>query len=58
MRGIETIKDMNEAAARRTEMDKALRAIIAAWDEPHRGDLDAARDRMFEPIEAARRLVK
>ena len=32
-----------------------LDSIIAAWDEPHRGDLDMARDTMFDPIERARR---
>lgn len=30
-------------------------SILAAWDEPHRGDLGMARDTMFDPIERARR---
>lgn len=34
-----------------------IESILAAWDEPHRGDLDAARDTMFEPIERARLLL-
>jgi hypothetical protein len=33
-------------------------SILAAWDEPHRGDLDMARDTMFDPIERARLFVK
>lgn len=36
---------------------EAIESILAAWDEPHRGDLDAARDSMFDPIERARRLL-
>jgi hypothetical protein len=31
-----------------------LKALLEAWDEPHRGDLDQAREVMFEPIERAR----
>lgn len=32
----------------------ALAAVVAAFDEPHHGDMDAARDALYAPIEAAR----
>lgn len=35
----------------------ALEAVLAAWDEPYYGDLDMARDTMFDAIEPARAAI-
>lgn len=35
-------------------IEQILRAVIAAWDEPHYGDQDARSDTMFDAIEKAR----
>lgn len=53
--------DMDTEAHKAVEPESpekaALRAIIAAFDEPHYGDIDAQRDSLFDVIEPARSLL-